>query len=429
MDEKKKSYMVVISFDGLSALDIEKIKPLEGFKEYLKDAAFCHNVKTVYPSLTYPAHTSISTGRYPVRHGIVSNVLFQPKRNRPDWFWYRKYVKGDTFYELAEQNGIKTAALFWPVSAGAKIRYNMPEVLANRPWETQVTASLKAGSKAFQLDLFSKFAKYLNGISQPELDYFTHSSFLHTLRTKDAQLFLVHYTDLDTIRHYNGFHSAEADASLRRHACRLKEIIEVLKEKGIYEDTTLVVLGDHSSKDADFKISLNSLFKRMGYLQASEKKILSYDAICSNCEGSAYIYVRKPQALSYICEELEKLKEKGCLEAIYTTEEAVRLGANSSCTLMIEAAEGYYFSNEWKGEVICPAGIDESGAIKVNGHGYLPNKKNYHTVFFASGKKILPGTQIKEMSLVDIGPTLSRLMGFSMEDVDGRVLDEIIADQ
>ena len=42
---------------------------------------------------------------------------------------------------------------------------------------------------------------------------------------------LAHYTDLDTIRHYHGFHSKEAKKALERHDRRLGEIIESLKEE------------------------------------------------------------------------------------------------------------------------------------------------------------------------------------------------------
>lgn len=425
MEEKK--YMVVISFDGLSAADIDKLSKTKGFEELMKEASFCRKVKSVYPSLTYPAHASISSGRYPARHKIVNNIMIQPRRRYPDWFWYRSHLEGETFYERAEEEGWTTASLFWPVSAGAKIRYNMPEVLANRPWETQITASLQAGTKAYQMDLAAKFGKYLNGISQPELDYFTHNAFLYTLKNKDARLFLVHYTDLDSIRHYNGFASAEADAALMRHAARLEDIIRTLKEKGIYEETTLVVLGDHSSKDVHSRICLNSLFRRMGYLRTDRRGISEYEAFANVCEGSAYIYLKDGDCLPFVCEELEKLREEGAIEAIYSSREAEEMGADPNCSLMVEAAAGYYFSDDYESEIISGLQPEENGVIKVNGHGYHPDRKDYETVFFISGRGVVKGREIESMSLVDIGPTLAQILGFTMHEVDGRVLEEIIS--
>lgn len=424
--EQNKRYMVVISFDGLSKKDLPKIRQIEGFKEYLENASYCHQVRSVYPSLTYPAHTSIATGLYPVHHGVVNNVMLQPKRRHPDWFWYRKYAMGEVFYEMVEESGIPTAALFWPVSAGAKISYNMPEVLANRPWETQITASLKAGTKSFQLELITKFGKYLNGINQPELDNFTHSGFLHTLDNKDAQLFLVHYTDLDTIRHYNSFDSEEAHGALERHGKRLKEIIDLLKEKNIYEDTTLVVLGDHSSRDVTGQIRLNRLFLQMGYLTVGKRGLMDYQVFSNTCEGSAYVYIKDRRTLPHVYQELKDLKEKGIIQEIYSSEEAEDFGADPDCTFMVEAAEGFYFSNDWEGEVISDLAVEENGVIKVNGHGYLPSKKDYETVFFIDGYGVRCGVEISQMNLVDIGPTLAHLWGLEMKKVDGRILNEII---
>ncbi|MDO4595305.1 MAG: alkaline phosphatase family protein, partial [Tissierellia bacterium] len=67
-----KSKMYIISFDGLSKVDMNYLKKKPNFKKFLKDASFCFNVKSIYPSITYPAHTSISTGNFPNKHGIVN---------------------------------------------------------------------------------------------------------------------------------------------------------------------------------------------------------------------------------------------------------------------------------------------------------------------------------------------------------------------
>ena len=41
---------------------------------------------------------------------------------------------------------------------------------------------------------------------------------------------LIHFTDLDTQRHYHGFSSKEAHAAILRHDNRLGRIIQALKE-------------------------------------------------------------------------------------------------------------------------------------------------------------------------------------------------------
>ena len=113
-------------------------------------------VDSVYPSITYPAHTTIVTGRYPCHHGVVNNTKIQPGRKSPDWYWQRKYIRGTTLYDEARSKGMTTAALLWPVTAKAKITYNVPEIFANRPWTNQILTSLANGTPMYQFRLNQK---------------------------------------------------------------------------------------------------------------------------------------------------------------------------------------------------------------------------------------------------------------------------------
>ncbi len=88
----RPKYTIILSIGSLSSADMELISLLPNFKEYLKCAAICDNVTSVYPSLTYPAHVSIVTGKYPVHHRIINNTIFQPHRNNPDWYWKNDYI-------------------------------------------------------------------------------------------------------------------------------------------------------------------------------------------------------------------------------------------------------------------------------------------------------------------------------------------------
>lgn len=66
-------------------------------------------VEPIYPSVTYPSHSTIVTGNYPNKHGVVSNTLLQPGRESPDWHWYRKSIQGTTLYDEAHKANLTTA--------------------------------------------------------------------------------------------------------------------------------------------------------------------------------------------------------------------------------------------------------------------------------------------------------------------------------
>lgn len=430
-------HLIVISFDGLSTLDFEYISILPNFREFLKKASYSKKVYSVYPTLTYPAHATIVTGKYPINHGIINNTLLQPNRKNPDWYWQRKYIKGETFYDLAIEKGMKVAAILWPVTAQSKIQYNMPEVFANRPWENQILVSLSNGSPMYQFNLNQKFGHLRKGFHQPELDHFVHQSLLYTIREYQPDLTLVHYTDLDSMRHYHGFHSKEACDALQRHDQRLGEVLQTLKDMNIYEESTLIVLGDHSSLDEDKIIHLNVLLRQKGYIQVNSKGwITDYQAIVKSCDGSAYVYLKNNQdkGNKQVIHQLYKLLEEfnrntNALESIYSNAEAILLGADPQCTFMLEANRGYLFTDDVEGKWIHEILPEEAGVLSHHtkaAHGYSPFKEEYTTVFIASGKGIRDRVVLKEMNLIDEGPTLSELLGVKLKEANGRVIQEFL---
>ena len=427
-------HLLVISFDCLSSLDFPIIEKLPNFKKLLEQASYCRNVETIYPSVTYPCHATIVTGKFPRNHGIVNNTFIQPGRLSPDWYWHRRHVKSTTLYDEAKKAGMKTAALLWPVTAKANIDYNMPEIFANRPWQHQILVSLFNGSPLYQLEMNRKFGHLRNGLNQPELDDFVLESTVETIKTKMPNLMLVHFVDLDSQRHYHGFSSDEAMAALRRHDERLGRIMNALQESGILEKTTIVALGDHSALDESKAVKPNVLFRKNGLISVNEKgKVIDWKAYCKSCDGSAYIYLKDKndtkthEQVKALLAELSKNEDNG-IERILSSSEAEAKGADDKAAFMIEARLGYYFKEQLEGEY-----IDEIEEVDVRekrytfaSHGYSPEKENYTTVLIAAGKGIQPRIEIPAMHLVDEGPTFARLLGLDLGETDGRVVDELL---
>ncbi|WP_130806585.1 ectonucleotide pyrophosphatase/phosphodiesterase [Senegalia massiliensis] len=430
---RKTKHLIIVSFDGLSTLDFDYINKLPNFKEFIQDSSYCKNVYSVYPSLTYPAHTSIVTGKYPNNHGVINNTFLQLNTASPDWYWHRKSIKSETFYDIAIQKGMKVAALLWPVTAKSKIQYNMPEIFANRKWENQIIVSLLNGSPIYQLSMNFKYGNIRKGKSQPELDNFTSSCLNYTLENKKPDVTMVHFTDLDTIRHNFGFYSKEAKDALKRHDNRLGKIINTLKKSNMYDESTIILLGDHSSLNEDKIICINKLFKDNGLIEVDNiGNIKSWKAILKNCDGSAYIYINNDdsQVKEKVLNVLNKFNDKyNCIEDIFSSSQAKELGADENCSFMLEAKEGYYFLDNHDRNVIEHIDKNDVGQVPhvtLSTHGYSPFKENYTTVFMAKGKGIKKNIILENMNLIDYANTFSKLLGFRMENIDGRTLDEII---
>ncbi|MFO1445608.1 alkaline phosphatase family protein [Bacillus sp. Bva_UNVM-123] len=427
--------MIVISFDCLSALDYSLIKSLPNFQRVFEKGSYVQHVETIYPSLTYPCHTTIVTGNYPVRHGIVNNTLLQPGRESPDWNWYRSAIKGTTLYDEANKANLTTAALLWPVTGKAKsIQYNLPEIFPNRPWKSQIMVSLLNGTPSYQWELNKQFGHIRNGLKQPELDDFVLESTVHTILTKAPNLLLVHFTDLDTMRHHHGVFSEEATEAIRRHDRRLGRILHALDASGKIQETTIIILGDHSAIDEDKAIHLNVVFREHDLISVdSNDRIIDWKAYCKSCDGSAYIYVKNDddvikEKVKEILTTLASDSQNG-IEKILSGKEAGQTGADSTCAFMIEASRGFYFLEDHVGEYIkhvSAADVRANNKYTLACHGYSPTKSDYTTFFLASGNGIRENEVIPFMHLVDIGPTLARLLGLDLGQTDGKAIEQLL---
>ncbi len=235
------------------------------------------------------------------------------------------------------------------------------------------------------------------------------------------------------MRHYYGFNSKEAKEALKKHDERLGDIVKILKEEKMHDNSTIIVLGDHSSLDEDKIININVLLRENRYINVDTNgKIIDYRAIGKNCDGSTYIYTKNnnKELISQIYNLIDKFnQEHNCIEAIYTNLEAKKLGADPDCALMLEANKGYYFLDNVTGKVIDEVKPDEVGQvphITRSTHGYSPFKKDYTTVFLIAGKGIEEGIILDEMKLVDEGPTMARLLGLDLKDTEGRIIEEFL---
>lgn len=428
----KNKYVIVISFDAVSEEDLEFLSKQPNFSKLIKNGALIKNVESVYPSLTYPAHATIVTGKYPKNHGVINNTVLDFKNDNPDWYWYRKYIKGDTIFDLAEKSGMKTCSILWPVTARSKITYNMPEIFCTKRYDNQILKSALAGSKIYQVNMNKKFGYLRQGMEEPYLDNFATEVAKKTIRELKPNLILLHLIDSDSQKHKYGIENKEVIESLKRHDERLGEIIESLKLAGIYEDSTIIALGDHSQINVNNVIKLNSILMKNDLINVNGNKIKSYKAIAKSCDGSSYIYLKNKNDVDTrkkVRDILNELKNKysNVIEEVYNNEEIKNLGADINASFMIEAKRGYYFIDDFLGEAI--EVIDESSKIKHKlraSHGYLPSRDNYKTFFIAYGKTIKKGVVLEKGKLINHGPTIAKILDIDLRDCDGIVEERIL---
>src|SRR5690606_26378411 len=90
-------HVVLISIDGLRP-DFYKEKSWNtpNLQKLMKDGVYADGVNSVFPSVTYPSHTTIATGAFPARHGIFFNAPFGSENDR--WYWEDSLVRVPTIW-------------------------------------------------------------------------------------------------------------------------------------------------------------------------------------------------------------------------------------------------------------------------------------------------------------------------------------------
>lgn len=187
-------HLLVVSLDAVSSKDLTLLKTLPNFSKFLSQGALIERVHSISPTLTYPAHTTIVTGNYPIHHGIINNTLLEPSHSNPNWYWYAKAIKTPTLFDLAHEKGLTTCSILWPVTGCSQITYNLPEIFPTKKWHHQLIMSGLAGSLNYQLEILKKFGHLRQGTKQPYLDDFVMAATKYTLLKCKPDLICVHLT-------------------------------------------------------------------------------------------------------------------------------------------------------------------------------------------------------------------------------------------
>lgn len=419
-------YLVVISYDAFSEDNWEMAKILPNLSRLIRTGAYSTKLRSVYPTLTYVVHSTLVTGIYPHKHGIIHNNPFQPfvEEKNQKWYWFRDDIKVPTIYDAVKEANMNTAGILWPVTGKSSIKYNLPEIVAINN-ENQALKVLKNGNPFFCINMELKYGRILNGVQQPNLDDFSTMCAIDTIKRKKPNLLLLHLIDLDDTKHKHGTDGTEIEYAIKHMDKRLGDIIKAVDDAGILDDTVFLVVGDHGQFNVNYKVHLNNLLKENNLIvEKNGNKV--WRAFFQSTGGSAYLHIKQgdKEAEKLAIEVIKKAMEedKHGIEFFYFRHELEKFNVHKSIKYMVEAKKGYSFEDS-----LSDVTIEDLGrkGIKYATHGYLPDKDNYKCNFVISGKEIKNEYDIGNIEMVDIAPTMAKILGINFNNCDGRSLDEI----
>ena len=221
---------LVISIDALITADIPRLRQLPHLGRIMEGAACAKDILCIYPTLTYPCHTTIATGCYPDRHGICNNERFQPcAEGRADWYWFRRDIRVPTLIDYAKANGLSTATVTWPVMGASGADYNIGEIWAPEekddptPWFQQADSPAAA-------EIFEANKHMLCWMKTPQMDEFAAQCAVDIIRKHQPDLMLLHLSYVDHQRHKLGVHSPELVRAFDFVDQQIGRVLEALDE-------------------------------------------------------------------------------------------------------------------------------------------------------------------------------------------------------
>jgi predicted AlkP superfamily pyrophosphatase or phosphodiesterase len=421
--------VVLISIDGMKPASY--LRPDElGLKvptlrALLAEGAHATGATSVLPSVTFPSHTTMVTGVSPGRHGIVTNDVFDPDGTLGGgWYWYHDDVRVPTLFTRVRAAGLRSAAVTWPVTAGAPIDLNLPDMYPN--------PNLREAKNLVALARAGRGADILAEVLPPAAEL-VHLG--DEVRARVAVRFLrerpdllaVHFLELDGAQHKYGPRSPEARDALERIDGYVGLIVQALRELGRWDETTLMVVSDHGFVPVSSEIRPGILLRAQGLVQTDARgRVTSWRAMTWPSGGTAAVYL-SPDATA---EDRRRVDDALAfllgnpaygVARVLRGAEHVRTGGFPGAHVILVARPSFTFGRSLEGPELV-ASIPPGGS-----HGGDPSDPELRASLLVRGPGVRPGKSLGLVRLLDVAPTLARVLGVELADegkLEGRVLVE-----
>jgi len=401
--------LIVLSVDGLRP-DIcrapESCQRFPHLAALEKAGASAEAVESIYPTTTYPAHATIVTGLPPRDHGIYSHLAsLDPTEKARPWCWFAPALRAPALWDVARVSGRKIAALSWPVSAGAAIDWNIPEI-----WNPAVAdphRDFDTPARHATPGLFPEVAQVLMPmLGKVDPDRLRGEAALYLWNHYRPDFLLVHFVWYDSQAHAFGPASPEAFTALESADQAIGKIRDAISSDSA---TTLVVLSDHGFVPVEKEAAPLVVFAEHGLFARGADGSLALRRLGAvSAGGSLAVYwLEEPSAddRRRLATALDRLRATGAVQEVVDRRQLEALEADPDAELTIEAAPGFYFSDRLEGPVVSDSPKDRGA------HGYFPSHPGMEAMFTAVGREIARGKNLGRISLKQIAPTLAQVMG------------------
>lgn len=422
-------HVIMISIDGFRPDFYREAKwPAPVIKEMAADGVSADGVRGVFPSVTYPSHTTLVTGAMPAIHGIHYNAPFEADGQTGAWYWETSLIQTETLWDAVKKAGKTNASFIWPVSVGGPIDYNVPEVWTLDKGYGRIQPMRDHDSpdglmEELELEVTGKLnERTFNGDYLNREDR-TGEMAAYVLETYKPNFMTLHLIATDHFQHDEGRDGPMVSKALAAADRAIGKIVEAAQRAGILDRTTFIITGDHGFVNIHSRMSPNVWLKDMGLIEDSPDRG-KWKAAFHTSGASAFLHLKDPSdsaTVRSIRKMLQETPEKyKKLFRVLERSDLAAIGADPAAVLALAPVPGVNMSSATSGEVLSKA----SGGT----HGFYPDFKQIETGFVVWGAGVESGVKISQMGLEDVAPVVSKLLMLDFEAKSGVLYPGIISE-
>ncbi len=285
---QKTSKIVVVVFDGLRP-DMVTPSLMPHLHAYSVANSWFREARSVFPSMTRVATSSIATGAMPAVHGIVGNAFYYPEVTRDfvldvslasdialaEAALDGRFITATTFGDVLAAHG-RSFAVVHSGSPGSTYAIN-PRVAANNHWTFSVLGEAHTKTPHAVQEMVARFGPLppRNLPRFEEIDYATRVFTEHVLPDINPDVALIWFNEPDTSFHYKFLGSDETSAVLAHADAAFRRIVDTMAARPDSKEIALIIASDHGQISSSGRIDITDLLTAAGHpaVKASERSL------------------------------------------------------------------------------------------------------------------------------------------------------------
>ena len=387
---EEERHLIVISIDGCR-WDYLQDENLINIRQMIEKGAAADHMVITNPSMTGPGHITLLTGAWTGKHGIMLNKFYDRQLGFIKFFGgippeeQVNYLQAEPLWVPAEDAGLNTAAVHWPATAGEY--------------------------EGRRVDTVVPF------YSTPD----DHERIEHTtqiINDNKPNLLLVYTVGVASLTYSYGPGSDEVKNHLRTIDGWIGEILDAVKEAGLWDSTDFIITSDHGFTEG--------YSRQICPVYVLENVGIGYEFVLWGAFG--HIFLSNPDQAENVKALFVGMEG---VDEVYTKAEIENLNLynlyneNRCGDVVIVSKYGYQVAGSTWGPYENAVENVQEDRYRAGSHGYPGDLQDMWGIFLACGAHIRK-TNLGEVRQVDVAPTIAAIAGFPPpEDADGEALNVV----